>query len=86
MADRRRLIAIMLGRLEMNVDKCIAAYIKLMRNIFEKPSKWNLAAGLFGKIELRFDASQLEGAINEVISTCGTNPTNCFNGLLGVSI
>ncbi|KAI9923368.1 hypothetical protein MW887_009938 [Aspergillus wentii] len=73
------LIAIMLGRLEMDVDECIAAYIQLMKKIFEKPSKWNLAASLFGNIEPRFDASKLEDAINQVISRCGANPTDLFN-------
>ena len=74
-----RLIAIMLGRLEMEVDECIAAYIQLMKKIFRKPSKWNLAASVFGNIEPRFDASKLEGAINEVICSCGASPTDLFN-------
>lgn len=69
----------MLGRLEMGVDECITAYIQLMGKIFKKPSKWNLAASLFGKIEPRFNATELEDAINEVISSCGTNPTDLFN-------
>ncbi|CRL27391.1 NB-ARC [Penicillium camemberti] len=72
------LIAIMLGRLEMDVDQCIMAYIQLMKIIFGKPSKWALSS-LFGKIEPRFDAEKLEGAINEVIISCGVNPTDLFN-------
>lgn len=69
----------MLRQLETGVDECITAYVQLMKKIFKKPSKWNLAARLFGKIKPRFDASMLEGAINEVISTCGANLTDCFN-------
>lgn len=46
-----RLIAIMLGQLEMEVDECIMAYIQLMKNIFRKLLKWNLAASVFGNIE-----------------------------------
>lgn len=69
----------MLGRVEMEVDECIAAYVKLMRNVFENPSKWSLAKSLFGKIEPRFDASKLEGAINEVICSHGASPTDLFN-------
>ncbi|OCL06097.1 hypothetical protein AOQ84DRAFT_411881 [Glonium stellatum] len=34
--DVGRLIAIMLGRLEMDVDECIAAYTGLMKTVFEK--------------------------------------------------
>lgn len=69
----------MLGRLEMNVDECITAYVQLMKDIFKNPSKWNVAASLFGDIRPRFDASKLEDAINEVISNCGANPTDLFN-------
>ncbi|GFG21196.1 putative Podospora anserina S mat genomic DNA chromosome 6, supercontig 2, partial [Aspergillus udagawae] len=73
------LIAIMLGRLEMDVDDCIRAYVKLMKKIFEKSSKWNLPASLFSKIEPRFDASKIEGAINDVVRGCGASPTDLFN-------
>lgn len=69
----------MLGRLEMDVDECITAYIQLVKKIFRKPSKWSLAASLFGHIQPRFDASKLEDAINEVITSCGANPTDLFN-------
>ncbi|KAJ5090363.1 FabD/lysophospholipase-like protein [Penicillium argentinense] len=72
------LIAIMLGRLEMDVDKCIMAYIKLMKRIFCKPSKRGLSS-LLGKIKPKFDANKLEGAINEVINNCGAKPTDLFN-------
>ncbi|KAJ5851796.1 FabD/lysophospholipase-like protein [Penicillium soppii] len=72
------LIAIMLGRLEMDVDECIMAYIKLMKMIFGKPSKRGVSS-LFGKIKPQFDASKLESAINEVISNCGAKPTDLFN-------
>lgn len=63
----------------MDVDECIDAYVQLMTKIFEKPSKWNVAASLFGSIEPRFDATKLEGAINEVITSRGANPTDLFN-------
>lgn len=69
----------MLGRLEMGINECITAYIQLMGKIFKKPSKSNLAASLFGKIEPRINATKLEGAINKVISSCGANPTDLFN-------
>jgi hypothetical protein len=68
----------MLGRLQMDVDECIMAYITLMKMIFDKPSKRGLFS-LFGKIEPQFDANKLESAINEVITNCGAKPTDLFN-------
>ncbi|KAJ5781809.1 uncharacterized protein N7518_010292 [Penicillium psychrosexuale] len=44
------LIANMLGRLGMDVDECIMAYIKLTKIIFDKPSKPGVSS-LFGKIK-----------------------------------
>lgn len=76
--DRHRLIATMLGRLEMDVDECIAAYTNLMKRIFEKQPKRNPIKGLFGSIEPRFDANTLEDAIKEVITNSGPDPTDCF--------
>lgn len=78
MADRYKLIAIMLGRLEMDVDDCIMAYIKLMKIISKKaPERANLS--VFGKNEPLFDANTLESVINEVISNNGAKPTDLFN-------
>lgn len=68
----------MLGRLEMDIDECIAAYVKMMGNIFEKPSRRRLF-NIFGKTEPRFDAGKLEDAINQVISGCQASPTDFFN-------
>lgn len=62
----------------MDVDECITAYIKLMKKIFDNPSKRGLSS-LFGKIEPRFDANKLEDAIKEVINGCGAKPTDLFN-------
>ena len=79
MTDWSRLIAIMLGRLEMDVDECIIAYVRLMKMIFEKPSARSPLKSLFGKIEPRFNASKLEGAINEVIRGQGASMIEPFN-------
>lgn len=68
----------MLGRLEMDVDECIAAYIKLMKIIFDKPSKRGLSS-IIGKIKPQFDATKLESAINEVITSSGSKPTDPFD-------
>lgn len=42
------LIAIMLGRLEMDVDECIAAYIRLNEEIFRKRLVEYLSVSLVG--------------------------------------
>jgi hypothetical protein len=39
-----RLIAIMLGRLEMDVDECISAYNTLIRAVFVEKSTVKLAS------------------------------------------
>jgi hypothetical protein len=59
-----RLIAIMLGRLEMDVDECIAEYNELSETVFDEKAhllkfNWN------GKIQARFDTATLEGAIKK---------------------
>lgn len=69
----------MLGRLEMDVDECIMAYVTLTKKIFEKPSKWSHLKSLFGNIESRFDTNKLEDAISEVIYGRGTSIIEPFN-------
>ena len=73
-----RLIAIMLGRLEMNVDECITAYTELMKTVFEKkssrfPTSWT------GKIKSRFDAAKLKTAIGKVVASRGAKETDLFD-------
>lgn len=62
---RARLIAIMLGRLEMTVDECIEAYVQMMDLIFakEKSRRFNFK----GDARSRFDTAVLEEAIKNVI-------------------
>ncbi|KAE8385569.1 hypothetical protein BDV23DRAFT_16028 [Aspergillus alliaceus] len=71
------LIAIMLGRLEMSVDDCIETYIKLISTIFEKKSRWPV--NLSGNIRSRFDATKLESAIKEVVTSHGAKEMDLFN-------
>lgn len=78
MAYRCRLIAIILGRLGMDVDECIMAYIKFTKIIFDKPSKRGVSS-LFGKIKPQFDTDKLEGATKEVINSYRAKPTDLFN-------
>jgi len=72
------LIAIMLGRLQMDVDTCITAYTELMKSIFEEKSSW-LPFTLGGKTQARFDSSKLEDAINKVITSSGNSVNDLFN-------
>ncbi|KAF7589700.1 hypothetical protein BBP40_003947 [Aspergillus hancockii] len=71
------LIAIMLGRLEMSVDECINTYIKLIRTIFERKSRWPIS--LSGNVKSQFNAMKLKDAIKEVITNHGAKETDPFN-------
>ncbi|KAF2135141.1 uncharacterized protein K452DRAFT_239881 [Aplosporella prunicola CBS 121167] len=59
------IIAIMLGRLEMDVDACISAYTRLMKNVFG--AKGVLPVDWKGRIKARLDSEKLKGAIEEVL-------------------
>ncbi|KAL8765444.1 MAG: hypothetical protein Q9209_007471 [Squamulea sp. 1 TL-2023] len=61
------LIAIMLGRLKMSIDECIHAYLSLSERIFQKRHRIKTN----GKIQGRFDSTELERAIKEVITKQG---------------
>jgi patatin-like phospholipase/acyl hydrolase len=62
------LIAIMLGRLRMTVDECIAAYTSLSDRVFEKKShRFNFE----GKLQGRFDAAELERSIKQILRDRG---------------
>ena len=76
--DISRLVAIMLGRLEMDVDECISAYNKLMQNVFDGKSSW-LPVGWTGKTKALFDSKRLKAAIEEVISLHGASNTDLLN-------
>lgn len=56
----------MLGRLEMSVDECIAAYTGLFATIFEKKASC-LPVNFWGNIQGRFDSKKLEESIKKVV-------------------
>ena len=58
------LIAIMLGRLEMNIDECIDAYVALFDQVFQK--KWHRVT-INGHVQGRFDTEELERSIREIV-------------------
>ena len=73
-----RLIAIMLGRLEMGVDECISAYKKLMEFVFGKKTS-RLPIGWTGETKARFDSTRLQNAIEDVITHQGIPKTELLN-------
>lgn len=73
-----RLIAIMLGRLELDVDECIDAYSELMESVFGErishiPVDWSF------NIRAKFDSKRLKAAIEHVITQAGALPTDLMN-------
>jgi hypothetical protein len=76
--SRNSLIAIMLGRLEMDVDECITAYSGLAEAVFrEKLSSFPV--DIKGKDNIRFDSAELEKAAQKVVVDSGASDTALFN-------
>jgi hypothetical protein len=68
----------MLGRLEMDVDQCIAAYCDLAEAVFgEKLS--SIPISITGKVKSRFDSTKLESAIRKVVIQGGASGTDLLN-------
>jgi hypothetical protein len=65
-----RLIAIMLGRLGMSVEDCIAKYIELMTAVFSEKAG-RLPVSLSGKVKSIFASSKLSAAVKKVMTDCG---------------
>lgn len=74
----RRLIAIMLGRLEMSVDECIAAYNELSATVFAKPLH-RLPVNYKGRVAPRFDSAKLTEAVLAITNSRGLPPDAPFN-------
>lgn len=68
----------MLGRLEMNVDQCIAAYSDLAKTVFEKKLS-SLPFNFKGKVKSRFDSGKLEAAVLKAITQSGAAKDELFN-------
>jgi hypothetical protein len=71
-----RLIAIMLGRLEMSVEECIAAYLRLSAQAFTLNGGWLQSINVFNldwstwppNIGAKFDSEALAAAIKELVA------------------
>lgn len=57
-------MAIMLGRLQMDIDECITAYADLSDQVFKKKRH---RVKISGKVQGRFDTAELERAIKEIV-------------------
>jgi hypothetical protein len=71
-----RIIAIMLGRLEMDVDECIDTYTSMFKTIFGKKG---LPVNMFGKIKGRFDSIVLEECVAGILKQRGLSKTEPLN-------
>ncbi|CAI6342365.1 unnamed protein product [Periconia digitata] len=72
------LIAVMLGRLEMDVDECIDAYSELAAAVFgEKLTP--IPVKIEGEVKPQFDSARLETAIRKVVTRGGAPETALFN-------
>lgn len=69
-----RLIAIMLGRLEMDVDECISTYSDLIAEVFSEKKHW-LPFNLLVTVQSRFDSKKLKAAVEKVIRDRGLDPS-----------
>lgn len=73
-----RLIAIMLGRLEMSVDECITAYSGLAADVFREKSS-RIPFNVKGKVKSRFSSAKLEGAVNKVVTESGASEADLLD-------
>ena len=72
------LIAIMLGRLGMDVDECIKVYEKLMGSIFgTKAFRIRLSAPM--NVNARYDSKKVKSAIEKVLSERRLSEDSDFN-------
>jgi hypothetical protein len=68
----------MLGRLEMDVDQCIAAYSDLASEVFGgKHSAFPVT--ITGEVNARFDLAKLKNAILKVVERSGASEATLFN-------
>ncbi|KAG5795043.1 hypothetical protein H9Q69_005886 [Fusarium xylarioides] len=71
------LIAIMLGRLRMEVDECISAYNDLIKVVFNDKARVHQSkVSLLGQTQARFDSGGLKAAIEKTLKDRGLSPTD----------
>ncbi|KAJ5081108.1 Acyl transferase/acyl hydrolase/lysophospholipase [Penicillium angulare] len=72
------LIAIMLGRLEMDIDECIAAYRELMESVFSEKAR-TVFLDWSGNVKAQYDSQKLRAVIERVITDAGASPNDLLN-------
>ncbi|PMD33055.1 phospholipase, patatin family protein [Hyaloscypha variabilis F] len=68
------LIAIMLGRLKMDIDECITAYLEISRDVFQpKKKRYNVFGRASDAIKVRgrFDSEALKSGIQKIVVRAG---------------
>ncbi len=70
------IIAIMLGRLEMDVDECIKTYTSMFETIFGKKG---LPINIWGNIKGRFNSTVLEDCIRKILKERGLSEIELLN-------
>lgn len=73
-----RIIAIMLGRLKMDVDECIATYSDLVAAVFGEKLR-SIPFNMKGTVKPRFDLVKLESAIRKVVTQSGASEIDLLN-------
>jgi len=68
----------MLGRLEMTVEDCIAAYLELMKTVFKKKSR-RFPLNTSGNIKAQFDSAKLKKAVEKVVVDSGASMADPLN-------
>lgn len=68
----------MLGRLQMNVDDCIAAYSGLAATVFGEKLR-TLPINIKGQVKPRFDSAKLDVAVRKVVTQGGGSDTDLLN-------
>lgn len=72
------LIAIMLSRLEIDIDKYITVYSNLAETVFRKKLS-SLPFNFKGKVKSRFNSAKLEAIVLKVIKHGGASKRDLFN-------
>lgn len=70
-SNSARLIAIMLGILEVTVDDCIEVFTTMMAQVFVHKRSSFLSISLKGKVKGRYSTSPLEKCIKNVLEEHG---------------
>jgi hypothetical protein len=69
----------MLGRLEMDVDQCITAYMNFFARVVLGEIKPSFQYMIWNNVKPRIDSDRLENAIRKLVSHSGASETDLFD-------